>query len=342
MDYKTELVELRRAADQINGQLAGKGFLDPNNGRLKFPLVNYKALFDFNLESLTPEEVLGLKKQIILTEECLGNDKNVINVIYLLIRNLEEIQAVRNDQVEKLHEVDSALEALQRENEQLKKRILELERHNHDIKTKLAQEKYLNEQTRKENQGLEMELRKLGNTIKSMRTSRENERRLLEFELDELKAKKSLKSTIYINGSIKSPSQVDKSLAIDQEIEALMVDSLDLIANLTKANTRSLHVLQRVLDYCISIKEYLSSEVPLEWPVLTENTPKDTSLESLANVESLYNELQAEFESLFEVLSGKNDGTSAEIRQLKEELEIVRENWQRSLDLLREWERKNE
>lgn len=107
-----------------------------NNSRLLFCSVDYRRLMNFDIDdilicstcpkngendenqdnnnlSIDPNR---LKRKVILNESLVNNDKNIINIIYSLLKNLESSRQQKEYFLQKLQEKDNQIKTLELEN----------------------------------------------------------------------------------------------------------------------------------------------------------------------------------------------------------------------------------
>ncbi|GMM34417.1 hypothetical protein DASC09_017420 [Saccharomycopsis crataegensis] len=306
MDFKKEFTDIKKASNLINITLQSKGFLqvaddnstsDKLNGqKLLFCSVDYHSLMEFDIAPLMfdntdQDETLirdKLKKTMILNEKLVNNDKNVINVLYSLLKNLEDSKDQKSQFLEKLKDKDSEIKSLQSENRHLTKQLAKQKSVNVETSVSFQVQSQLMQANKLRIHEDSLELKKLQNTIKSLKSHHQIELRRKDVEISNLKDKLLGKDFSYSASSNNSkdnnscytmlsqgtpnldfddPIQVPATNkfsqrplvngVFDKEMEKLMVDSSDLITNLTLANGENLEIITKTKNYLQVLDNYL-------------------------------------------------------------------------------------
>lgn len=321
MDYKEEIQGIKRGGEYINESLANKGL---SHEAILFFSLNYNRLVDFRrlagvIGEGDVEEVV--KKAVVLNEAIVRNDKNVINVVFLLLKNLEAAKQQQEEAKNRHVARDAEIGILARENLELRQAVAAAEARavaaEVAVKVELRAVRELRQHSRRQ----KAENEKLRQAIDGMKAVREVEIRKKDAELSAVQNR--LIGHNYVKRKLVLYENVVEDI-VDEETRKLMVDSSDLISNLGRSNRDYARVLINCQQYLVSVVENKAVSPAGNLAKNREEHVNCADLESLV-LETL--------EEVYQYVL-RRDVKEASLRQ---ELEDTKESWERAIETMEKW-----
>ncbi|EMG50715.1 hypothetical protein G210_1447 [Candida maltosa Xu316] len=227
----SDIESIRNAAQILNSRLTSRAYIDNN---ILFNCINWKRLVSDQIEEL-PQ-----LNDLIISEKLYNNDKNTINLIHALLNIIDKQRSHQTIVTETITNKDAKIESLQKQVNQLTKKINDTERETRNKVIKYtSMQSRINELT-KQNKSFSDDLNKVKNWTMDTKNKYKVEMKRKNLEIESLQNKliersRNIPTAIeYAGGSSNSSDglMVQNNYPIIENSTGLIINNPDLVADL--------------------------------------------------------------------------------------------------------------